>query len=121
MLLAIVAVLFGAWTGDVGKAVDLKFEREVANRGLDIAQIQNVLCTKSLPLTVGSWLAAGVFFWRALDLTMGAINCARSMTCTYDDVSAAFVLTESFVILVAISATGQFIQLVAKLKSAGVP
>ena len=121
MLLAIVAVLFGAWTGDVGKAIDLRFAPQVDNRDAERALIRSVLYTKALPLTIGALLAACVFFWRAAGLILGAIDCKFSTTCTYDDVGAAFALTEAFVIVVAISATRQLVQLIGKLRKSHIP
>ncbi|HEY2070366.1 MAG TPA: hypothetical protein VGG48_12490 [Rhizomicrobium sp.] len=117
VLLAVVAVLYGAWNGDVANAINLKFASQPENRGPAREQIRNAINTKALPLTLGCWLSVAVFAWRVANLITGAIGCLYSTSCVYDDVGAAFVLTEAFVIVIAISATRQLIQLQQKLNA----
>ncbi len=115
MLLAIVAVIFGAWTGDLSKALSLAFPPQVLNREPQRLQIRSAIYSKALPLTVGAWFSAAVFAYRSLLIMGDTIGCTPKQ-CSYDDVSAAFVLTETFVIVAAISASAQLFDLTRKLR-----
>jgi hypothetical protein len=116
VLLAIVAVLFGAWTGDVAKAIDLTLPPQVANREGQRRIMRAALYGKALPLCVGAWLTSAVFAPRVAAIAFVAAHCLGASHCGYDDVNAAFVLTEVFVIVVAVWSTIQFWQLNGKLR-----
>ncbi|HEY5071745.1 MAG TPA: hypothetical protein VII63_06905 [Caulobacteraceae bacterium] len=115
MLLAIVAVLFGVWNGDVVDAIRIDLEDLRANRRPQRTKIVDVLLAKALPLTAGAWLTVAVFAPRSLALIGAARACRALPTCRYDDVGAAFVLTEFFVVLIAVSASVQLLRLIATL------
>jgi hypothetical protein len=115
MLLAIVAVLFGAWTGEVSAAIRFRLQPQKENREQDRIVIRDALYKKALPLTLGAWLTVAVFANRVIGIFLTARGCICDPQCQYDDVGAAFALTEVFLIAVAVSATGQLVMLVRKL------
>jgi hypothetical protein len=114
LLLAILAVLFGAWNGEVVAAIRIELEDLRSNRRPQRQKIAAALFPKALPIMVGAWLTVLVFAQRTLALVGAALHCVCS-SCSYNDVEAAFVLTQAFVLVLAISVTIQAVRLIVKL------
>lgn len=114
LLLAVLAVLFGVWNA----AVDAALARDVSGNPLTLQperrEILSALLTKALPLAVGAWATAWVFFHRSHLIADETLSCAKTTGCQVDDVSAAFLLTEVFVILIAVVMSFQFGRLVLR-------
>jgi hypothetical protein len=119
LLMAILAVLYGAWTADIATALGLALPFKKADRDSQRATISSVQSRKALPLTLGAWCAVAVFVWRAGAIALTVVFHPKGAC--FDDVGAAFVLTELFTLLLAISVTGQLCQLQRKLAECDKP
>jgi hypothetical protein len=115
LLLAIVAVLFGIWHNDIHDALSLTLDRQADDRRPQRARIVAALGSKALPLALGAWATAIVFFPRTLTIIEVASACEVSRRCAYDDVQAVLLLTQGFVVILAIYVTGQVVALILKL------
>lgn len=102
LLLAVVTALMGFWYADVTKAIgetepNLPNERKtVANR------IAPVFWAKALPLALGSVVIASVFLYRAGRIMLEAIRSIGSKA-EYNDMKAAFLATETLMVLLAVA------------------
>jgi hypothetical protein len=113
LLMAVLAVLFGIWIGDIVSAIRIDMEVLRANRRIQRRQMMDALLLKALPLTVGAWLVALVFAPRSFGLAQSAFTCRGG--CEFDDVGAAFVLMEAFAVVIVITLSVQTIRLIVKL------
>ena len=115
LLLAIVAVLFGVWHNDIQEALGLTLDRQADDRRPQRARIVAVLGSKALPLALGAWATAFIFLPRSLGIVEVASACEVTHRCAYDDVQAVLLLTQGFVVVLAIYVTGQVVALIIKL------
>jgi hypothetical protein len=113
LLVAILAVLFAAWIGDIVSAIRIDVEALRANRRPQRRLMMNALLSKALPLTVGAWLVALIFAPRSFGLAQSIFTCRGG--CKFDDVGAAFVLMEAFAALIVVTLSVQTTRLVLKL------
>jgi hypothetical protein len=109
LLMAILAVLYGAWTPDMAQAMRLVIKPLSPDRKGQRGQITTALVSKAMPLALGAASAFVVFFARAWGLVQ-AIHAGRKV----EDVQAAFVLTQIFTLVLAVSATVQVMKLAWK-------
>ena len=115
LLLAIVAVLFGVWHNEIQNALDLTLERQKGDFGPKRVQILRVLRSKALPLALGACATALIFLPRSFAIIAVARACEGSNRCAYDDVQAVLLLTQGFVVVLAVYTTYQAVALIAKL------
>jgi hypothetical protein len=114
MLLAVVAVLFGVWNGAIDDALALDVSGAPSTQLPQRKQLRSAILTKAVPLALGAWLTALVFLARSHGIAVTTLTCWRTKGCQPDDVSAAFVLTEAFVLLIAVVTTVQLVRLVVQ-------
>jgi hypothetical protein len=114
MLLAVVAVLFGVWNSAIDAALQLDVSGDPATQLPQRRQLRSAILTKALPLVVGAWLTALVFLERSCAIAQALLGCRRAAGCRSDDVSAAFLLTEAFMVLIAVVMTIQLTRLVGR-------
>ena len=118
LLLAIIAVLFGAWYSEIANAATFEFARQLLNRKVQRPPIFGTLFAKALPLAVGAWLCMVVFAPRGASIISNVATCRCAGDWgKYEDVQAAFVLSELFVTLIAIAATVQLVRIVSNLSN----
>lgn len=119
LLMAILAILFSVWSGDIAKVLDASFALALANRGPQRRAVIFTLFAKATPLTLASWASFLVFARRA----WGILGTLIPMTVPrdFDDVSAAFVVSELLVLAIAVSASVQLAQLAGKWSDSYAP
>lgn len=115
VLLAILAILYGAWYADIKQTSEIILEDQKANRTGQRTALYSALWTKALPLALGSTITSLIFVARTLDIVAQSLSCKASAGCQYDDVQAAFVAIELFVILITAAAWLQAGGLIGKL------
>jgi hypothetical protein len=114
LLLAVVAALFSMWYGEISDAVSMsnatgKVAREVIRRS-----VWKVLAGKAIPLTIACALNALVFARRAVLAALSSLSL-YGKNWRYDDLKAAFLLTEVMMIALALFSSWLVIKLVGKL------
>jgi hypothetical protein len=115
LLLAALALVYGAWSGEIEKQASRAYSPNVATKTDQKAETRGVRDKKALPLMLGSWLIFLAFLPRALDIAGIALGCTKSGGCHYEDVSAVFILTQVFVLGLAAHLTGRWFKLNSKL------
>jgi len=119
LLMAILAALYGAWTNDISASLNLTIPPLKADRDDQREQISRVLRQKALPLTLGAWCSVVVFVWRAGAIGLTVLCPPKGSE--FDDVGAAFILTQIFTGAMAVSATIQLGGLYRKLRDCDAP
>jgi hypothetical protein len=102
LLMAMIAMLYGAWTPELTTAANSDLFDQLADRkSKNLPPIRSALIAKALPLAVGAWAGTTIFFgraWRTLQTLQHPPKGA-----VLDDVGAAFVVVEAFTALLALS------------------
>lgn len=110
LLLAIVALLFSAWQNDITDAIGLQPSTDKSKTAILRTKALGTLSEKAVPLAIGALLAAAIFGYRAFMILL-TLRFAPRPGYEFDDIGAAFVLTELFVVLIAFVAIRQVIGL----------
>ena len=100
LLLAVVTALMGFWYADVTRAIGEAEPRLPAERKTLCKVLVRVFWGKAFPLTLGAVAIALVFVDRALSILRASMAFAGS-DWVYNDMHAAFVVTELLMILLA--------------------
>lgn len=116
LLLAVIALIFGAWWPQLSRAATFAFDKSKGNRKGERWPIAATLLGQALPLSLGGLAAAFVFLPRAWRLTTQAIVCGCPTPDRLDDVSAAFVVSEGLLWLIALAAVVQTVRIGLNLK-----
>lgn len=94
LIVAILAALLGMWTADIRTAMDLVPERDPSNRRPQRQAVRAALA-RTAPLATAAVLTLAVVLPRAIAVlatTWTCITAPPKQGCTYNDVSALFVL-----------------------------
>lgn len=110
LLLAIVALIFSAWKDDITDAIGLQPSTDKSKTAGLQTKALTTLREKAVPLAIGALLAAVIFGYRAFVILL-TLRFATRPGYEFDDIGAAFVLTELFVVLIARVAIRQVIEL----------
>ncbi|HCQ53236.1 MAG TPA: hypothetical protein DIV82_03750 [Brevundimonas diminuta] len=116
LLLAMIALIFGAWWPQLIKAANHEFQDEKGNRTEERKPVAATFVGQALPLSFAALAAALVFLPRARRLTSEALACGCPTPDRLNDVSAAFVLSEALLCLVAAAALVQTVRIAINLK-----
>lgn len=116
LLLAALALVYGAWSGEIEKQAGRTYSPNAATKADQKAETRGVRDRKALPMMVGGWLIFVAFLPRAWGIAGIALGCAKSGGCHYQDVSAIFILTQVFVFGLAAHLTGRWFKLNSKLR-----
>ena len=100
LLLAIVALVFSAWQDDITDAIGLQPSTDKSKTASLRTKALRTLSEKAVPLAIGALLAAAIFGYRAFMILL-TLRFATRPGYEFDDIGAAFVLTEIFVALIA--------------------
>jgi hypothetical protein len=118
LLLAIVALIFSAWQADIADAIGLQASPDKSKTARLRTKALATLRQKAVPLAIGALLAAAIFGYRAYMILL-TLRFATRPGYGFDDIGAAFVLTEIFVALIAAVAIGQVILLLHTISKLG--
>lgn len=106
LLMAMIAMLYGAWTPELTTAASTDLFDQLADRKKkNLPPIRSALIAKALPLAVGAWAGTMIFFGRAWRILLTLQHGPKGAA--LDDVGAAFVVVEAFTALLALSLTWQ--------------
>jgi hypothetical protein len=120
LVMAVIAMLYGAWAADIDRSATLVLRTLRADRlRLDRPVIHRALMTKALPLWVGASAAVVIFAMRAAKI-IGSI-WTHPADAGFDDVGAAFVVTELAIVLLAFALGAQLLALLQKLAECSKP
>lgn len=101
LLLAMIALIFGAWWPRLTYAASFGFADSKPNRKEERGPIWAILLGQAAPLMLGAVAAALVFAPRAWGLIREALACDCASLGRLNDVAAAFVVSEALLCLIA--------------------
>ena len=101
LLLALVTALMSFWYSDVTQAIGKSNPNLANERKTLLNQIAPIFWSKALPLAVGSIIIAVVFLNRALQIFFEALESFNTGA-KYNDLKAAFLVTEFLLLILAI-------------------
>ncbi|ASE40795.1 hypothetical protein [Brevundimonas vesicularis] len=99
LLLAVITALMSFWYADVAKAIGETEPKLPGERRTLRHKIRPVFWTKALPLALGATAIAIVFFARACKIAIAALQGVGRLE--YDDMQAAFLVTEGLMVILA--------------------
>jgi hypothetical protein len=99
LLLAVITALMTFWYADVAKAIGETEPKLPGERRTLHQKVRPVFWTKALPLAMGATAIAIVFFARAYDIVIAALQGVGRLK--YDDMQAAFLVTEGLMLILA--------------------
>ncbi len=99
LLLAVITALMSFWYADVAKAIGETETKLPGERRTLRDKVGPVFWTKALPLAVGATAIAIVFLARALEIVVAALYGVGRLE--YDDMQAAFLVTEGLMLVLA--------------------
>jgi hypothetical protein len=106
LVMAIIAMLYGAWSADISRAATLTLRPLKADRmSLDRPLIAQALNTKAWPLWAGALATLAIFAWRVV--TIVRTIWRHPPGAQFDDVGAAFVVTEIITLVLFATLSGQ--------------
>lgn len=114
LLVTTVALLFTVWYPEQSAAQALPVWDKRADRQPQIAEVQRVLWTRSLPLVVASISLAAVFAYDAGHIVIDAVRALAHGRWSYNAISAALVVAEILAIYLAAAAALLFVGLLNK-------
>lgn len=103
LLLAMIALVFGAWWPSITAAAEFRFAKSELNRPEERRPIRTTLIGQAIPLTVSAVVAAVIFMPRALGLVKDGIECDCFSLDQLNDVAAAFVVSEILLCTIALA------------------
>ncbi|MFN3352949.1 MAG: hypothetical protein ACK4Z5_05010 [Brevundimonas sp.] len=103
LLLAMIALIFGAWWPKLTFAAEFEFSESEGNRPEQRRPIRATLFGQAIPLTIGAVVAALIFAPRTLKLMQDAIACGCPSPARLNDVAAAFVVSEILLWTIAVA------------------
>lgn len=110
LLLALVAALFGIWYAEINDALEVEVPEGRTARNVARRKVSPVLGNKALPLAAAAMAISGVFLPRAVAITWTSVSLLGS-DWKYDDLLAAFLLTEAILLILAIVTVSRALRL----------
>ncbi|MGH7022227.1 MAG: hypothetical protein ACREEB_01405 [Caulobacteraceae bacterium] len=102
LLLAVLAALLALWMPELDRAISAVIPPQKANAQLPLKPLRSALFAKALPLLVAVSACLLVFLPKTLEIVGGAWAHWRDKSYAYDPLQAAFVLTQAFLLAIAI-------------------
>jgi hypothetical protein len=115
LLLAALALVYGTWSASIDAETNRTYATSANTKEDEKKETRSVRNRRALPMAVGSWLIAVTFVPRDLGIFRNVLACAQQDHCGYDDVAAVFVLTQVFILALALHLTGRVLALGNKL------
>jgi hypothetical protein len=114
LVMAVIAMLYGAWSAEIDRAATLALRPLKADRvRLDRPGIRRALVSKALPLWFGALTTLVIFAWRAIQVVRSIWD--HPADATFDDVAAAFLVTQIVILLLVYTLGAQVLALRQKL------
>ena len=116
LLLAALALVYNAWSASIEAAIKQPMgttSGETDRRKKDVRSIRN---RRAWPLAISCWLILAAFVARDFSIVATSWRCIGPMICDYYDIAVMFLLTQVFVLGMAIHMQRQIGRLNGKLK-----
>ncbi len=114
LLLAALALVYSSWSGSIDTELNRTYSGNVEQKEREKERVRLVLHRRAWPLAIASWSVVIAFVPRLLDIVGFSLSCTEN--CTYDDVSAVFLLTVLLMAGLALHLSGMVFALHKKLK-----
>lgn len=102
LLLAAVALVYGAWSGDIEREVARIYSPNAKAKDKEKAHARGVLWRKAVPLTAAGWTILAVFAPRTVMIVWKTGSDIWDRRWVYDDVSTIFVLSTVLTLAMAL-------------------
>lgn len=120
LVMAILAMLYGAWSAEISAAAARTLKPlQIDRKEIDQPVILAALNAKALPLWAGALATLLIFAWRVWGIIQSIWD--HPADAVFDDVGAAFVVTEFVTLVLFVSLTGQVGALRKQLRDCAVP
>lgn len=117
LLLAALALVYGAWSGDIEREAGRSYSANATTKGREKDATRAVLWGKAVPLAAAGWTILAVFAWRVLTIVRDTVGQALAGTWRYGDVQTIFVLATLLILGLALHLTGRIVALRKTLKT----
>ncbi len=111
LLLAMIALIFGAWWPSLTHAASFTFARSKDNRKEERGPICAIFWGQAVTLSSAAIAAALIFMPRAARQTSDALACGCFSVENLNDVAAAFVVSEILLCLIAVALVIQTVRI----------
>lgn len=105
LLMAVIAILYSLWYPELAKALEIKPAKYTADNIAAMKQVQRVLLSKAIPLSMMALIVAIVFAPDAIKICLEIYTEFAASGCTaikkYDAVRTAYVLVFIFSVVLA--------------------
>lgn len=111
LLLAAVALVYSAWSGDIEREAGRTYSPNAKSKEKEKAVTRAVLWRKAVPLAIGGWAILAVFAPRTIVITLETGRALLAGRWRYDDVSTIFVLSTVLTLALALHLAGRVLAL----------
>jgi hypothetical protein len=105
LLLAAVALVYSAWSGDIEREAGRTYSPNANAKKKEKAGTRAVLWRKAVPLATAGWAILAVFAPRTIVITCETSRALLAGTWSYGDVSTIFVLSAVMTLALALHLT----------------
>jgi hypothetical protein len=116
LLLAAVALIYGAWSGDIEREVTRDVSPNANAKEKEKAHTRAVLWGKAIPLAIAGWAIVAVFTPRTMLITFDTCRALVAGTWRYGDVTTIFVLSTALSLALAIHLVSRVLALCKALR-----
>jgi hypothetical protein len=111
LLLAAVALVYGAWSGDIDREAGRTYSSNARAKDKQKDETRAVLWLKAFPLTTAGWAVFAVFAPRTIMITWETCRALLAGSWRYGDVSTIFVLSTVLTLALALHLAGRVLAL----------
>ena len=115
LILAAIALVYSAWSQSIQSGIDRQFSANDKMKATEQEQVRQTMTSRALPLAIASTSVLAVFAARLWNVTVSVIDYWSGISSQYDDVAAAFVVTQVFVATLTVHLWRQVGRLKARL------
>ena len=107
LLLAAVALVYGAWSTEIEREAERTYSPNATAKAKEKDGTRAVLWHKAVPLAVAGWAILAVFSPRVVAVVCDTVDAMRSGTWRYGDVPTIFVHSTVLVLGLAVHLSGR--------------
>lgn len=115
LVLTAIALVYSAWSASIQNGIDRPFSANDRVKASEQGQVRQTMTSRALPLAIASTSVLVVFAARLWDVTVSVIDYWSGIRSQYDDIAAAFVVTQIFVAALTVHLWRQVGRLKARL------
>lgn len=117
LLLAAVALVYGAWSGDIEREAGRTYSPNAKAKEKEKAGTRAVLWQKAIPLATAGWAILAVFAPRTIVIAWETGRALLTENWRYSDVSTIFVLSTLLSLALALHLAGRVLALCKILRT----